>query len=57
MEKEYGTTSNLTREGHPPKLTDQARRAIIREATKNKETKDHPEGAAKRHSGDGSSCP
>ena len=32
--KEYGTTTNLPREGRPPKLTDQARRAIIREATK-----------------------
>ena len=32
--KEYGTTTNLTREGRPPKLTDQARRALIREATK-----------------------
>jgi transposase len=52
--KEYGTTTNLTREGHPPKLTDQARRALIREAT---ETKDNPEGAAKLHSGDWSICP
>ena len=32
--KEYGTTSNLPREGFPPKLTDQTRRALIREATK-----------------------
>jgi transposase len=32
--KEYGTTTNLPREGHPPKLTDQTRRALIREATK-----------------------
>ena len=32
--KEYGTTTNLPREGRPPKLTDQARRALIREATK-----------------------
>ena len=32
--KEYGTTTNLPREGCPPKLTDQARRAVIREATK-----------------------
>jgi transposase len=32
--KEYGTTTNLPREGSPPKLTDQARRALIREATK-----------------------
>ena len=32
--KEYGTTTNLPRVGHPPKLTDQARRALIREATK-----------------------
>ena len=30
--KEYGTTANLPREGRPPKLTDQARRALIREA-------------------------
>ena len=44
--KEYGTTINLPREGRPPKLTDQARRALIRG---NKETKDNPEGAAKRH--------
>ena len=28
------TTTNLSREGRPPKLTDQARRAIIRDATK-----------------------
>ena len=47
---EYGTTTNLPREGHPPKLMDQARRALIRETTK--ETKDNPEGAAKLHSGD-----
>uniref|UniRef100_A0AAZ3QHL2 Sleeping Beauty transposase HTH domain-containing protein n=1 Tax=Oncorhynchus tshawytscha TaxID=74940 RepID=A0AAZ3QHL2_ONCTS len=32
--KEYGTTTNLPREGRPRKLTDQARRALIREATK-----------------------
>uniref|UniRef100_A0A8K9UU17 Transposase Tc1-like domain-containing protein n=1 Tax=Oncorhynchus mykiss TaxID=8022 RepID=A0A8K9UU17_ONCMY len=32
--KEYGTTTNMPREGRPPKLTDQARRALIREATK-----------------------
>ena len=32
--KEYGTTTNLPREGRPPKLTDQARRALTREATK-----------------------
>jgi transposase len=32
--KEYGTTTNLPREGRPPKLMDQARRALIREATK-----------------------
>ena len=32
--KEYGTTTNLPREGRPPKLTDQARRVLIREATK-----------------------
>ena len=32
--KEYGTTTNLPREGCPPKLTDQARMALIREATK-----------------------
>ena len=32
--KEYGTTTNLPREGPTPKLTDQARRALIREATK-----------------------
>jgi transposase len=32
--KEYGTTTNLPREGHRPKLTDQERRALIREATK-----------------------
>uniref|UniRef100_A0AAQ4NWJ8 Transposase Tc1-like domain-containing protein n=1 Tax=Gasterosteus aculeatus aculeatus TaxID=481459 RepID=A0AAQ4NWJ8_GASAC len=40
--KEYGTTTNLAREGRPPKLTAQARRASI-----NQETKDDPEGAAK----------
>ena len=32
--KEYGTTTNLQREGCPPKLMDQARRALIRKATK-----------------------
>ena len=32
--KEYGTTTNLPREGRPPKITDQAKRAFIREATK-----------------------
>ena len=32
--KEYGITTNLPREGLPPKLTDQARRALIRDATK-----------------------
>jgi transposase len=52
--KEYGTTTNLPREGHAPKFTDQARRALIRG---NKETKDKPEGAAKRHSRDWSICP
>jgi transposase len=47
--KECGTTTNLPREGRPPKLTDQARRALIREATV---TKDNPEGAAKLHGRD-----
>jgi transposase len=32
--KECGTTTNLPREGRPPKLTNQARRALIRESTK-----------------------
>ena len=32
--KEYGTTTNLPREERRPKLTDQARRALIGEATK-----------------------
>ena len=32
--KEYGTTTNLPREVRPPKFTGQARRALIREATK-----------------------
>ena len=32
--KEYGTTTNLPREGRPPILTNQARRALIRESTK-----------------------
>jgi transposase len=32
--KEYGTTTNLPREGRPPKLTDQAKSALVREATK-----------------------
>ena len=32
--EEYGTTANLPREGCPPTLTDQARKALIREATK-----------------------
>ena len=30
--KEHGTTANLPRDGHPPILTNQARRALIREA-------------------------
>ena len=30
--KDHGTTSNLPRDGRPPKLTDRARRALIREA-------------------------
>ena len=32
--KEYGTTTNLLREGRPPKLMDQAWRALITKATK-----------------------
>ncbi|KAI3355943.1 hypothetical protein L3Q82_004490 [Scortum barcoo] len=32
--KEYGTTANLPRHGHPPKLTGQTRRALIRDAAK-----------------------
>ena len=32
--KEYGTTTNLPREGRPPKLMYQARRALITDATK-----------------------
>ena len=32
--KEYGTTTNLLIEGRPPKLANQARRALIRKATK-----------------------
>ena len=32
--KNYGTTTNLPRQGRPPKLTDQARRALIRDTTK-----------------------
>ena len=32
--KEYGTTATLPREGRPPKLSDQVRRALVREATK-----------------------
>ena len=32
--KEYGTTTNLPRKGLPPKLTDQVRRALIREVTR-----------------------
>jgi transposase len=31
--KVYDTTTNLPREGRPPKLTDQARRVLIRETT------------------------
>ena len=53
--KEYGNTTNLPREDHPPKLTDQARRALVSEATKR--PKITPEGAAKLHSGDWSICP
>uniref|UniRef100_A0A803KFC9 Transposase Tc1-like domain-containing protein n=1 Tax=Xenopus tropicalis TaxID=8364 RepID=A0A803KFC9_XENTR len=32
--KEYGTTVNLPRQGRPPKLTGQTRRALIRNAAK-----------------------
>ncbi|KAG2458981.1 TC1A transposase, partial [Polypterus senegalus] len=32
--KEYGTTVNLPRQGHPPKLTGRTRSALIRNATK-----------------------
>ena len=53
--KEYGTATNLPKEVHPPKLTDQARRALIRQATKR--PKINPEGAAKLHRGDWSICP
>ena len=35
---EYGTTTKLPRVGSPPKLTDQARRALIRDATKRPKT-------------------
>ena len=52
--KDYGTTTNLSKEGRPPKLTDQARRALIRG---HNETKHNPERAAKLHSGDWSICP
>jgi transposase len=31
--KEFGTTTNLPKECRPPKLTDQTRRALIREET------------------------
>lgn len=33
-QKEKDTTANLPREGHPPKLTDWSRRALIREVNK-----------------------
>uniref|UniRef100_A0AAZ3Q7F7 Transposase Tc1-like domain-containing protein n=1 Tax=Oncorhynchus tshawytscha TaxID=74940 RepID=A0AAZ3Q7F7_ONCTS len=36
--KEYGTTTNLPREGRPPKPMDQARRALTREETKRPKT-------------------
>jgi hypothetical protein len=52
--KEYGTTTNLPREGRPPTLTDLARRALIRG---NKDTQDNPRGATKRHSRDWITCP
>lgn len=32
--KENGTTTNLMREGHTPKLSDQVRRALIRSSAK-----------------------
>jgi transposase len=53
--KEYGTTTSLPREGRPPKLTDQARRALNQKG--NKDTQDNPGGAAKLLSGDWSICP
>ena len=31
---DYGPTTTLPREGRPPKLTDQTRRALIRDTTK-----------------------
>jgi hypothetical protein len=36
--KEYGTTTNLPRGCRPPKLMDQARRALIREPKKRLKT-------------------
>ena len=52
--KEYGTTTNLPREGRPPKHMEQTRKALIRG---NKVIKENPEGAAKLHSGDWGICP
>ena len=46
--KEYGTTTNQPREGRPPKLTDQARSALIRESTKRPRI--NPERSTKLHS-------
>ena len=34
--KKFGTTKTLPRAGHPAKLSNQARRALVREVTKNK---------------------
>ena len=53
--KEYGTTTNLPREGRPPKLTDPGKEGIYKSG--NKETKNNPEGAVKLHSRDWSTCP
>ena len=53
--KNMAPQKNLPREGCPPKLTDQARRALIREGTTEK--KDYTEGAPKLHRGDWSICP
>jgi hypothetical protein len=46
---EYGTITNLPREGRPPKLGPD-KEGINQRGIK--ETKDNPEGAAKLHSGD-----
>jgi hypothetical protein len=48
--KEYGTTTNLPRDGRPLTSYGPGKEGINQRG--NKDSKDNPEGAAKLHSGD-----